>query len=109
MAEQIEVEAVPIGDGTWMAAEDPASGAVYYANQVTGATQWEWPTTVSSKRKAKPGANQTRLYSGPEPEGGFIMPAATPSDQGQQPWIYSVDESSGATYYINTETQVRNQ
>lgn len=44
MAEQIEVDAVPIGDGTWMAAEDPASGVVYYANQVTGATQWEWPT-----------------------------------------------------------------
>ena len=43
MSDQIEVEAVPIGDGTWMAAEDPASGAIYYANQVTGATQWEWP------------------------------------------------------------------
>ncbi|CAN7062860.1 unnamed protein product [Brassica rapa subsp. trilocularis] len=74
---QTNANTLPLG---WVDAKDPATGATYYYNQHTGATQWERPLELPS--------------SAPLP-----MPP-------KEEWIETLDETSGHKYYYNTKTHV---
>lgn len=65
----------------WKQLKDPSSGAPYFLNEKTGATQWEAPPPVAPKEAAPP------VSSG--------LPA---------PWTAVADPTSGRTYYYNSQT-----
>ncbi|CAH8371524.1 unnamed protein product [Eruca vesicaria subsp. sativa] len=71
---------LPLG---WVDAKDPASGATYYYNQHTGATQWERPLELPPTVSSAP-------------------PPLPPKEE----WIETLDETSGHKYYYNTRTHV---
>ncbi|KAF3556841.1 hypothetical protein F2Q69_00017804 [Brassica cretica] len=48
---QISANTLPLG---WVDAKDPATGATYYYNQHTGATQWERPLELPSTTSSAP-------------------------------------------------------
>eukprot|EP00526_Cylindrotheca_closterium_P004161 CAMPEP_0113637722 /NCGR_PEP_ID=MMETSP0017_2-20120614/19755_1 /TAXON_ID=2856 /ORGANISM="Cylindrotheca closterium" /LENGTH=4255 /DNA_ID=CAMNT_0000548783 /DNA_START=113 /DNA_END=12880 /DNA_ORIENTATION=+ /assembly_acc=CAM_ASM_000147 len=95
--------------GDWIESVDEASGQTYFYNTVTGETSWEKPTELIQvddevdEDQADDGADNdiddappTNTENDDEQEEGNELPAN---------WIEAVDESSGQTYYYNTETQ----
>ncbi|ONH94516.1 hypothetical protein PRUPE_7G020500 [Prunus persica] len=77
--QQTEYGKLPPG---WVEAKDPASGVLYYYNEVSGKSQWEKPAETSSV---------TPLPS----------PVSLPKD-----WVEALDETTGHKYYYNTKTHV---
>ncbi|KAJ0259413.1 Uncharacterized protein HA466_0057720 [Hirschfeldia incana] len=72
---------LPLG---WVDVKDPTTGATYYYNQHTGATQWERPIELPSTTSSAP------------------PPPMLPKEE----WIETLDETSGHKYYYNTKTHV---
>jgi len=72
----------------WRQLSDPRSGAPYYLNEDTGATQWEPPAVNKSGGGVPPPP--------PPPE---LAPPSLPD-----PWTAVVDPGSGRTYYYNSKT-----
>ncbi|PRQ45719.1 putative WW domain-containing protein [Rosa chinensis] len=78
-AQQMEYGKLPPG---WVAAKDPASGALYYFNEATGRSQWEKPAETSSN-----------------------TPLPSPLSL-QEDWVEALDETTGHKYYYNMKTHV---
>lgn len=81
---QTNASTLPLG---WVEAKDPATGATYYYNQHTGATQWERPLELL-------------------PSTTSIAPPQPPMMPPKEEWIETLDETSGHKYYYNTKTHV---
>ncbi|KAI4381575.1 hypothetical protein MLD38_007636 [Melastoma candidum] len=67
---------------SWVETRDPATGATYYYNEITGTSQWEMPIQTFSSQTPKS------------------------SDSLPEHWIAALDESSGHKYYYNMVTHV---
>jgi hypothetical protein len=77
--EALEAPAVDEHPGAWEEKIDESSGAVYYLNSVTGASQWEQPA-------------------------GFTRPVVENPDDVASNWSMQTDPASQSVYYINSVT-----
>ncbi|KAL7471648.1 hypothetical protein ACHAXS_012900, partial [Conticribra weissflogii] len=90
----------------WVAVEDPTSGDIYYANEVTGETTWDRPSAPRSVQK------QESLDDYPNEDKSTNNLSTTSidrdndGDDGSLPehWMALDDPDSGDTYYVNKET-----
>ena len=74
----------------WVAMTDAATGHAYYANTVTGVSQWEQPTLELAPTASEP-----------------IVSVATPVPAAiQAEWLTEIDTKTGKTYYVNTATGI---
>lgn len=89
----------------WVENTDPSSGRKYYANTITGKTQWTRPEDAGGstdgdwEAKTDPSSGRTYYVNRATNETSWTKPGS------KQEWISQVDPASGNTYYINMQTQ----
>ncbi|KAL7493711.1 hypothetical protein ACHAWT_002568 [Skeletonema menzelii] len=105
----------------WKELRDEATGNVYYWNEETNETRWDYPDLTADgdvgaadvHTVEKEETDQVVEDEGfseqvaPENDGGDGTVEPQPSDQYndlQEGWIAAVDETSGNTYYYNEKT-----
>lgn len=104
----------------WTEMTDPATGGVYYYNTVSQETSWDRPEfsnaeSVATEPNLAPEQTEIVDSNDDQPEvSGFEVDLSQDAveDRGQnnntlpQHWVETVDQSSGQSYYYNTETEV---
>lgn len=104
----------PLLPPDWIALEDPDSGDVYYANEVTGESTWDKPAMTVSNNNGN-NNNDDIMPRGPqslppeEESSRDIVSVATPdtiNDDDLLPvgWVELEDADSGDPYYFNEDT-----
>jgi len=89
----------------WVEVEDPNSGDIYYANEVTGETTWDRPSAPRSVQKQE----SLDDYPNEDKSANNLSTASIDrddDDDGSLPenWMALDDPDSGDTYYVNKET-----
>ena len=89
----------------WVCLPDEASGHHYYANLVTGETQWERPAVLDAAAEAPAPPEASEPVAAPaEASAPVAAPAEAKLTRGASTWQPLVDEASGYTYYYNPAT-----
>ena len=87
----------------WIARTDAATGHVYYANTLTGVSQWEQPT-VEPEQEAS-----VKSAEAPVSVVATTTTTTTPSEPAavvETEWLTKLDTKTGKTYYVNTATGI---
>eukprot|EP01006_Ploeotia_vitrea_P045576 TRINITY_DN66953_c8_g5_i1.p1 TRINITY_DN66953_c8_g5~~TRINITY_DN66953_c8_g5_i1.p1 ORF type:complete len:697 (-),score=334.80 TRINITY_DN66953_c8_g5_i1:64-2016(-) len=98
-------------DGEWKEYKDPNTGRTYFANKVTGATQWERPQSLSvdhhhhQQQQQQQQQQQMRSPPATRPRPVSVVPSETQHANVHLEWDRVIDPKSGRPYYVHRATQ----